>query len=355
MSVARGMAAFDGDALRSLRAERPVDGRLLTAAELAERVGTSKTRILAYENGRSVPDPRRIADLAAVFDVPTARLTLSSSRHPTLRELRVQAGLTTALVAGALGVSRGTYRDIELRARLPVRDDGTLRRRLADVLGVPPRKVNKALHHHPLAAERRAQLTRLLGSLFERARTLHAPAVVERDDPELLAVAALVQRAPSSAVHLVNHELSRFRQLLRERAVAEVDAAYAQSGRDRRRAVERQARLIELIDGAPEHSAHLLSGFLAMAMSARQWRIMVMLAEAGPDGLPVGHETETGVWSALRAREFVVLASRGDQEVYVLSHTGRVEMRRHYRLYACLYPRTRTPALLPAQSPHRAV
>ncbi|WP_372408239.1 hypothetical protein [Streptomyces luteireticuli] len=227
-----------------------------------------------------------------------------------------------------------------------MRVDGTLHHRLAFALGVSPGRVNRALHHHPQAVERRELLAELLAGLFERARIVHVPAVVERDEPGSLAVAVLVQRAPTVAARLGNHELDRFRRLLHDRALAGVDAAYAQSERVARRAGERHDKFTQLIDAAPVHSARVLSGFLAQAVNARQWRIVVALADAGPDGLIDHAEAGPEAWEALRAREFAVKAVRGDQDVHLLSPRGRDALRAEYGLYACLYPRTRTPQVL---------
>ncbi len=348
MSVARGSADFDGGALRSLRTTRPVDGHLLSAADLAARVGTSKARILSYERNRSVPEPARIAQLAGVFRVPPGRLSVSDARHLSVRDLRVHAGLTAAEVAGDIGVSRATYRDVERLARLPVRDDGSLRRLLAVSLGVPLTRVNRALHHHPLAIARRAQITDHLTQLFKRAHHTHVPAVIDSDDPLLLAIASLVQRAPTVVCRLVNGELVRYRRLLRDQGVAKLEAAYAQSDRAVRQANERHRKITGLLETAPVRSAEKLSNFLAEAMSAKQWRAMVSLSDAGPEGISVDHswEFDDEVWNALLDRSFVDLTVRADSTAFVLGRRGLEAMRAQFRMYACLYPRIPTPHLL---------
>ncbi|MCC3774022.1 helix-turn-helix domain-containing protein [Streptomyces sp. UNOB3_S3] len=347
--MARGRADFDGHALRVLRATRAVDGRLLSAAALAARVGTSKARILAYENNRSVPEPARIAELARVFKVPPDRLSASDARHLSVRDLRVHAGLTAEQVAASLGVSRRTYRDVESMARLPVRDDGTLRIRLAACLGVPLGRINRALHHHPLAIARRAQIADHLTALFQRAHRTHVPAVVTPDDERLRAVAALVQRVPTVVCRLVNNELVRYRRLLRGQAMAELEAAYAEDEHAARQAKERRRRFTGLVETAPARSAEVLSSFLAEAMSARQWRAMVSLVDTGAEGIAVRHpsDADAGVWNALLERSFVTRVVHVEQgvHIHVLSSRGLNAMRGEFRMYACLYPRVATPLL----------
>ncbi|MCC3770779.1 helix-turn-helix domain-containing protein [Streptomyces sp. UNOC14_S4] len=344
--MARGSADFSGVALRTLRNTRRVDGRLLSAAALGARVGTSKARILSYERGRSTPEPARIVQLAEVFRVSPVLLSASDARYSSIRDLRVQAGLTAAEVAGHIGVSRTTYRDIERLARLPVRDNGGLRHVLAACLRVKPVDIDRVLHQHPVAIARRAQITDQFREVFQRAHERGTPAVVEPGDPELLVIASLVQRAPTVICRLVNHELDRFRKLLKDRGVAELEAAYAQSERAAEQAGERQKRITGLLDTAPVRSADRLSVFLAEAMPAKQWRAMVALADAGPDGVALSRAVaEYEIWGALLDRSFADYLVRADGAACVLNRRGRGVIRADFRMYACLYPRVGVPLL----------
>lgn len=348
MSVARGSADFDGSALRDLRANTPVDGRLLSAAALAARIGTSKSRILAYENCRSTPEPERIAQLAHVFQVPPARLSLSGKGEQSIRELRCQAGLTVAKAAAYARISRGTYRNIEQLAQLPVRDDGIVRIRLCDAFGIQLKQFNRALQQHPLAIARRTLITDHLVELFKRAYLRHVPAVVEADDARLLEIASLVQRPPSVVCRLVNAELVRYRQLLQDLARADVDAAYAQSESAASRAYERNRMAVRQIETGPSRSAHILIQFLTEAVNARQWRLMVALADAGNEGLPTRRlfelANDVDLWG-LDRRNFLKGTQRNGRPYVSLTLRGIRTMRGQHELYACLYPRVATPGL----------
>lgn len=136
--MARGTARFDAGILRKLRASRKVDGRHLSAAELARLLKTSKARVLAYEQGTSVPEPKRVAQMAQVFNVhPRELYQARTGKADQIKDLRCYAGLTAAELAKAVGVSRTTYRDVERLAILPARDDGTLPLKIAEALGLP--------------------------------------------------------------------------------------------------------------------------------------------------------------------------------------------------------------------------
>jgi transcriptional regulator with XRE-family HTH domain len=120
--MARGTTDFDGEALRAARLTRPVDGELLSAQALAKRLGTSKSRILAYENNTSKPDPKRIAQISELFDLPARRLRRNRALAD-IHGLRCQLGLTVAEAAAQAGISRTSYANLERHALLPVRDD----------------------------------------------------------------------------------------------------------------------------------------------------------------------------------------------------------------------------------------
>ncbi|MBB1258408.1 helix-turn-helix domain-containing protein [Streptomyces alkaliterrae] len=346
--MARGTAPFDGEALRTLRLTTSVDGRRLSAEALARLVGTSKARILAYEQGHSVPEPSRIKQLAGVFQVPSAVLTPAEYTHPSLRELRVQAGLTIAKTASLLGMSRKTFGHLENHARQPRHDDGTLQVRLAYLLGVSPSVIRQALYGHPQAERRRARLADYLLGLFkeiDRGRI----AVVDPDDPSLLSTADLLHRPASVAARLVNHEISGYRQLMKERDLAKVELEYAPSGRSahvRDRVVRKYEERIAL---AAVHSAQTLCGFLMEAMPARQWRMLVAVANAGAGGLPVKRQLEPSetveTLASLAFLAHVEMTQRAEPQAvtYHLTPRGMRVVRKQWRLYECLYPSVRTP------------
>lgn len=346
--MARGTAPFSPKALSDLRQQRPVDGRLLSAAELARRVGTSKARILAYENGTSTPEPGRIEQLAEVFGILPRQLCRAPaySEHG-IRHLRISAGLTTAEAADWLGVSRTTYRELERYAKLPARHDGTLPHRLAQAFAVSPRHIHRALGSHPQAVQRREEMTRLLTVLFARAHEQHKPAVVDPDEPELLAVAALLRRPAGVTGRLVNHELGRLRGDLRERALNQAAAAYAQNEGDMRRARSRVESLTKHIDRAPGTAAASLPRFLSEAMSSRQWRLAVRLfsSEAVPDQR-LFDIAEPEAWRGLITRGLIGRERRSDVGAagLTLSPEGLDRVLSEARLYACLYPRVPTPS-----------
>jgi transcriptional regulator with XRE-family HTH domain len=352
--VARGTAEFNGRNLRELRKSQQVNGRLLSAQALADLVGTSKARILAYETNKSVPEPKRIAQLAAVFAVTAAELCQTDTGHPTVRDLRCQAGLTAAQVADAIHVSRASYRNIERLAQLPVRDNSVVRMNLAVCLGISRADIDRALYQHPLAIARRAQITDHMAQLFKQARHLHKPAVVNPDDPRIVHIAQLLQRVPSVVCRLVNDELNRYRNLLKAQSYADTDNAYAQSERARKQARYQRQATVGQIETAPVRSADTLSSFLTEAMSAREWRLMVDLSYLEPNGIDVvvADGDDFFIWQGLRHRRFVEMnmVRRETDDGWPLFHAvlssagARCIIRLHTK-YGCLYPRVRTPRL----------
>ncbi|MFF4900039.1 helix-turn-helix domain-containing protein [Streptomyces sp. NPDC001068] len=346
--MARGTAPFSSAALRDARRRRRVDGRLLSAAELARRVGTSKSRILAYEKGTSVPEPQRIEQLARVFGIPPRRLCPPASDTANgIRRLRVAAGLTSAEAAEQLGISRNTYRDLELHAKLPARQHGTLPQRLAEVFAVSTRAVHRSLDSHPQTTERREEIARLLAALFLRAHETGRPATVGADEPDLQSLAALLRRSTGITCRLVDHELGRLRDDLRERAAEEATAAYGQHEDDIRRARDRIVTLTERIDRAAVQAAGSWTRFLAEAMTGRQWRLVVRLLNAEP--VPDGRLLEFGdleAWQGLAARGLITRERipEGGAGGFVLTPTGLARALHEARLYTCLYPRVSAPS-----------
>lgn len=349
MSVARGTADFDGEALRFARLTRPVQGRLLSAAAVAKHLGTSKSRILAYENNTSKPDPQRIAELSDLFRIPARELRTKPRALADIHGLRCQAGLTVAEAAERVGISRSGYANIERNALLPVRDDGTVRMNLASVFDVGPAVIDRALLRHPAAVARQAELTEHLRVVFRRAHREHSPAVVDVDEPLLQQIAPLLQRPPQVAARLINAELDSYRDLLRDRARVEVDAAYAQNTSAAARARARHGRLDLLIGDAAPTAAKHLTRFLSEAMNVRQWRLAVALTNAGMEGIAYANTSRYAPADdvvALQIRQYVTLVQRGEQAYLTPTENGIATVRANYPLYGRLYPRVPAPSLI---------
>ncbi|MFI6125414.1 helix-turn-helix domain-containing protein [Streptomyces sp. NPDC051064] len=346
-SVARGTAKFAPSILRKLRESREVEGRLLSAAELARLLKTSKARVLAYEQGTSTPEPGRVVQMARIFAVPPRELYQASEGVPDqIRDLRCYAGLTAAELAAQVGVSRTTYRDVERLAILPARDDGTLPLKLSEALGLPLGMIHRALDNHPAAAERRIAIAEQLSELFQRADTPHQAAQVSPDEEPLLKIAELLHRPASVVCRLVNYDLTRYRELLRRRAVAQVNQAYAQTPRAAQKLTREIADLTKDIRVRPFAAAATQLRFLAEAMTSQQWRTLLSLMSPqpvlfSPDVFEDLHRH--GVWNGLKARRYIVLESAPEGVtvgITQLAWDACLSQRRHYE---CLYPRIVVP------------
>ncbi|MYZ35974.1 MULTISPECIES: helix-turn-helix transcriptional regulator [unclassified Streptomyces] len=347
--MARGTAKFDAKILQGLRASREVDGRKLSAADLARLLGTSKARVLAYEAGTSVPEPGRIREIAQVFRVHSRELyEPTRGRYDQIRDLRSYAGLTATQLAARIGVSRATYRDIEALAILPARDDGTLPLRLSEALGIPLSMVHRALDHHPEAAARRAAIAERLTEIFDRAHVQYQPAVVNPDEPLLVEITSMLRRSSGVVCRLVNHELGLYRNLLRRLAVVRLSVAYAQSVKAAEEAGREGDRLEELIIEHPVRAASNLVRFLAEAMTSQQWRTAVVLLETGSAWAPESaDQEETQVWEVLVARGIVSVererSAFADGVRVSITPEGWRRCTQQAPLYGCLYPRIASP------------
>ncbi|MEU8775864.1 helix-turn-helix transcriptional regulator [Streptomyces sp. NPDC048606] len=348
--MARGTAKFAPEILKTLRASRQVDGCLLSAADLAVRLGTSKARVLAYEAGTSVPEPRRISQIARLFRVHPRELYEPSRGQPEqIRDLRSYAGLTAEEVAASLFISRAAYRNIERQAILPARDDGTLPLRLAEVLDIPLAMIHRALDNHPVAQQRRVAIAGHLEEIFSRASELYRPAVVDPTEQVLLQIAALLRRPSSVVCRLVNHELTAYRFRLKRLEVSRLDEAFAQSVRVAAEHRKRIGRAEESIRLRPFQSATVLVRFLAEAMTSQQWRMMVTVLEHGSAWAPSEtspDEEAAQAWRGLLARGFVIAErDRHQPEAsrMLVTHEGWDRCATHAARYACLYPRISAP------------
>jgi len=85
----------------------------LRADELARLIGVTRQAVTSWENGRSRPSPVTLLALSKALRVPTADLAPIREIDLRISDLRSQAGLTQADVAGALGVSTTVVGDLE--------------------------------------------------------------------------------------------------------------------------------------------------------------------------------------------------------------------------------------------------
>ncbi len=103
-----GVRGFSPAALRKGRADAE-----LRADELARLIGVTRQAVTSWENGRSRPSPVTLLALSKALRMSTADLAPIREIDLRISDLRSQAGLTQADVAGALGVSTTVVGDLE--------------------------------------------------------------------------------------------------------------------------------------------------------------------------------------------------------------------------------------------------
>ncbi|MFJ7497831.1 helix-turn-helix domain-containing protein [Streptomyces sp. NPDC097727] len=352
--MARGLADFDPTALLALRTGYlEVDGKgtprtaPLTAAALAARVGTTKSQILAYENGHQTPDPKRIRELAEALDVVPQLLMRGGHRKQwDLADVRRSSGLTAKDVVEALCISPKSYRRFEQNGIVPVRRPKFLDD-VAGVLGVPQRELQRAIDNVSAVKERR-QLTAVLTDTLAK-RYVSKPGTwkgPDIDDSCVLQLSALYGRPPQRIRRLMTHLLGELRQMTvrmqREKIIADFDPDPMRQQRAGA-AIERWS---EVYEREIERIPKLLEGFHRSAQPSDAWQVLVNLHDAGvhPEGSWV-FSTLLGNPETLRMLPRSLVRQQTFDEVAAaqLTANGRAHVRNFQELYAALYPGLRRP------------
>ncbi|MFD8576663.1 helix-turn-helix domain-containing protein [Streptomyces virginiae] len=347
--MARGLSDFDPGALQRLRWGFPTaTGKPgLTAAELARLVGASKAQIVAYENGRTVPDPKRVAELARVLNVPPTRLMRTWNRdHWAVADLRRAAALTAAAVTQTLGVSAKAYRKFEQQGIVPAQRH-TFLDDLADLLAVSYSTLDRAVDNIPAVTDRKDQATELVRNLAETyvrqdGQWCQPPA----QDPYVVELAGLYGRTPHRLQPILGHLLSELRQravlIQREHVVAKYDTDPARQHRARGVLAQHRHRYGKEMTQV----AARLEAFHRTGQPSDVWQALVDLTDlsANPAGtwvpltLLATHDT-----TELLPRFLVRQEPFGDITAAQLTTQGNHHLRAFRDLYTALYPTVRPP------------
>ncbi|WP_329613051.1 helix-turn-helix domain-containing protein [Streptomyces brevispora] len=358
--MARGLADFDPAALLAFRTNNLGDGSKvgawltpLTAEALAARVGTTKSQILAYENGHQTPDPKRIRELAEALDVlPQMLMRRGRRRQWDLADLRRASGLTAKDVVEALSISPKSYRRFEQNGIVPVRRPKFLDD-VSEALDVPQRELQRAIDNVPAVKERRhltAVLTNTLAHRYvSKPGTWKGPDI---DDSCVLQLSVLYGRPPQRIRRLMTHLLGELRQMTvrmqRERIIADFDPEPMRQ----QRAWAAIERWSEVYEQEIEKIPKLLEGFHRAAQPSDAWQVLVNLYDAAlhPEGAWV-FSTLLGNPETLRMlpRSLVWQQTFDEVEAAQLTANGRTHVRSFQGLYAALYPGLRRPRPQPTR------
>ncbi|MFD5552034.1 helix-turn-helix domain-containing protein [Streptomyces goshikiensis] len=341
--MARGTGSFDGDLMRAIRKRRG-----LSAADLAQAVGTTKAMILAYENGRHVPESRRAQQLTRALNLRDVSLLWHPSsleNVPTLDSLRQQlvlpedefrellglglpnrfperitdrpietismfrrrTGMTVSEVAKKADIGLSSYRRIEQEAMLPVRGRSGIPLRIAEVLDVPFFKIQRALDYHPSAVNRQYKVSQVMESLIAEYSGPGKVPAVACEDEDVRKLAALVRQPVTLVARVAEHELRQHQSLLRRQTELLVAASYPLSedldkGRERR-----QMSVDRAISYAPYRAGLRITRFLSDALTSRQWRslcsiVQRLMAYERPLLTGLSDQQEPELWPALLGR-----------------------------------------------------
>ncbi|WP_329039930.1 helix-turn-helix domain-containing protein, partial [Streptomyces sp. NBC_01725] len=339
--MARGTGSFNGEELRAART-----GQGLSAESLARLVGTTKSMVLAYENGKTVPEASRVAALAKALGMPARQLVVGRTAPPegrlaevaeelgtspevvqvllgpevmsvgrarlphlafrgSLSDIRQAAGLTVAAAASQAGISVSSYRAIEVDGRLPARGHGRFPARLAEALGAGPYAVTAALRTHPAALERLLRASEIFKRLFLRVEedpffmtTTHSSEVWEM---------AQITRQPVGLLSRgINFELSNYRAHRRRHAELAAAAQYPANRFMSPRNTRNLDRMAAQFVHASERAAENLYWSLTQAFTVRQWRslanVMWEISSQARPAFPFPLPPELDLEPALRYR-----------------------------------------------------
>ncbi|MFD9359780.1 IclR family transcriptional regulator C-terminal domain-containing protein [Streptomyces sp. NPDC060031] len=320
----------------------------MTASDLARRIGATKAQIVAYENGRTVPDPKRVAELARALNVEPARLMRTWKRTKwTVADLRRATALTASEVTVRLRVSAKAYRRFEQYGVVPAQrrlflDD------LADILGVSNGAVKQAMDNIPAVVERRDRGHRIARTLVDQY--VHDDRVWKgpRAKDELLSeLAALYGRSAQRLRPVLTHLLGQLRQravlVERERVVAEYDTDPVR----RQRAYTAWTQHSSNFNRELAQVGTRLESYYRDGQPSDVWQAIVDLYELGA--------RPSGVWVPLSLlasdetaqslpRPFVKQQDFGDLVAAQLTQPGVSHLHVFRHLYAALYPAVRKPA-----------
>ncbi|MBO2447923.1 helix-turn-helix transcriptional regulator [Actinomadura barringtoniae] len=122
------------------------EGRGWSLAQLGDKIGVSRAQVWQWEDGRSVPTPHNLVELAKALQADPYELFDADVEAPSLHDLRVRRGLSAKDLAAQAGLPyEGLVHRLDLgRGAAQVPDE--VLRKLADALDVNTETVRDALH-----------------------------------------------------------------------------------------------------------------------------------------------------------------------------------------------------------------
>lgn len=338
--MARGLAVmFSGARLRQARSKTP-EGTL-SAEELAEKVGASKAQILAYENGRRVPDPPRIRQLADALGVHPLELA-NQSGMPTwqLADLRRANGLRASDLCSELELKPHSYRRLETMG-LTAEGRYGLSLRLAAALGVSMRALERHIANTPGVRQRLGSVQRALTALIEAHLEPGRTDVPETEDQAVKEIAASYARSATTVARVLRQETLTLREMRRRQATEAATAFYGPTVQEQRRARRRmeseEARINQLIASLPRR----LDVFFRAQLAPGSWETLSQLHLARSKERALAMMSPALIQDASLAPLIRPLPGKTDESgagLYGLSREGQHHYISFKHWYDALYP-----------------
>lgn len=347
--MARGMADFDPAALRSYRVaprEAGLQRDRLSTEALARAVGTTKAQIVAYEQGRQVPEPPRIRELAKALGVHPLGLTHKTPQIlKSLAHLRRACGYCAREVVTKIRISPKAYRKFETTGLSPARRPGLLHE-VADVLEVTPKWVETALTNSPLVRSRVETVTALLQAMrLDYVLDPQPWSAPRAEDDKVQQLAGMLARSPASIARLMTFVLGRERQrvlrLEKETLTSVYDLDPVRRDRARKTIVRIQVRHEREMTVFPGK----LDSFFRTALPSDGWQALVQVRST-EQWMPI---SKVGILPETLVRIPIPFLARrpgeGTDVEVQLTSAGRFHSSSFKDWYVALYPSVRVPEL----------
>jgi len=338
--MARGLAVmFSGARLRQARSK--TSEGTLSAEELAEKVGASKAQILAYENGRRVPDPPRIRQLADALGVHPLELADQSDMQTwQLADLRRASGLRASDLCSELELKPHSYRRLETMG-LTAEGHYGLSPRLAAALGVSMRVLERHIANTPAVRQRLDSVQGTLIALIETHLEPGRTDVPETEDQAVKEIAACYARSAPTVARVLRQETLTLREMRRRQATEAATAFYGPTVQEQRRARRRmeseEARINQLITSLPRR----LDVFFRAQLAPGSWETLSQLHLARSRERALAMISPALIQDATLAPLIRPLPGKNDKSgsgLYGISREGQHHYLNFKHWYDVLYP-----------------
>ena len=342
--MARGTIPFDPDAFRRYRgitaggATRGDD--IVSLAELARETGISRQQLTQYDQGRAHPELGTLRKLADALNLPTESLVAGWQNAP-LPLIRQVAGFSAEETAQLLGISRNTYRRLEIESILP-RGSMFYLEQLSTLFGMPRSSIYRAFYENERALASMVEGATLLGRLSVMSEAPSAEAADEDFSSIVKRISELLNASYRVTLICIEPIMRDRLRLLHLRAETQLRMRFSRTSEERYSAARVLDQLAERMVSTNATAWQRLRTLVGEILPRKQWRALVATASSRTGASAEAYSED--VWemisgSKARYYNFVSLDSKGS--AYYLTSHGIYFMRESNQRHQLLYPSVR--------------